>query len=512
MNTTTAISLRRRLWLCLEITRQRRLSARRNPSFRQNQTAKVIFAIGAVLSILYLIFIAVLLALAVGSDSSTSAPGVLCGVIPVFIACDMFMRFMLQNPPAMLVRPYLLLPIPRRICVDAFVGASVLSTGNLVTQALVTPYVLMAVVFSSGVIPALLLILFFWMLSVLCNQLVAIIRVIIDRNFYWILLPVAIGAFLLYPLFIGPEAGINSLMDTYSTIGFMLGDSNPLPVLVLTALLVGAVLLNRELQFREVLSEVVRTDKKPSSTAKWSAVFLGRNSLTGIYRQLIANTYMRCKNPRKSLITTLGLILVFVLISALTTIYDSSGSDYFWCLYNYLLIAIVLSNSITGFEGNYFDFLAVHRENVLMLLKAKYQLCCLMQLLPFLLMLIPVVAGKWPLFMVVALGIFTCGPVYCLSFQMAVYNKQTMPLNASIAGGRQQNSYLNIIISLATFGIPYALNALLQAIAGDSVAYSIELVLGLLFIVTHDLWLRNIYHRMAARRYTLLQGFRSSKM
>lgn len=114
--------------------------------------------------------------------------------------------------------------------------------------------------------------------------------------------------------------------------------------------------------------------------------------------------------------------------------------------------------------------------------------------------------------MVVALGIFTCGPVYCLSFQMAVYNKQTMPLNASIAGGRQQNSYLNIIISLATFGIPYALNALLQAIAGDSVAYSIELVLGLLFIVTHNLWLRNIYHRMAARRYTLLQGFRSSKM
>ena len=160
---TPASTLRRRLWLCLEITRHRRLSARRNPSFRQNQAAKVFFALGAAVSILYLVFLSVILAITVGQGMPYSAAGVICGFSPYILVADILFRLMLQNPPALLVKPYLLLPIPRRACIDAFVGASGLSGGNLVTQALVTPYVIMTVVFTAGVLPALMLIVFFWL-------------------------------------------------------------------------------------------------------------------------------------------------------------------------------------------------------------------------------------------------------------------------------------------------------------------------------------------------------------
>jgi len=509
---TPASTLRRRLWLCLEITRHRRLSARRNPSFRQNQAAKVFFALGAAVSILYLVFLSVLLAITVGQGMPYSAAGVICGFIPYILVADILFRLMLQNPPALLVKPYLLLPIPRRACIDAFVGASVLSGGNLVTQALVTPYVIMTVVFTAGVLPALMLIVFFWLLSVLGNQLFAIFRITFNGHFLWVLLPLALAAMVFAPAFVGQHASFEQLYDFYSTIGDSMAAGNPLPLLALLGILIGAIAANREIQFRAIVSELSHHHRQQSTVTRRSTGFLGSNSMTGCYRQLIANTYIRCKNPRKSLVTSIILVLVFSLLSAYTTVYDESGSANFWCLYNYLLFAIILSSTITAYEGNYFDFLAVHRENILTMLKAKYQLFCLLQLLPFLVMLIPVIAGKWSLFMVVTCCIFTCGPVYCLSFQMAVYNKQTMPLNATIAGGRQQNSYLNIVISIATFGLPFALNALLVAVCSEQLAYDIELCLGLFFILTHNLWLRNVYHRMAKRRYILLEGFRDSKM
>ena len=42
-------------------------------------------------------------------------------------------------------------------------------------------------------------------------------------------------------------------------------------------------------------------------------------------------------------------------------------------------------------------------------------------------------------------------------------------------------------------------------------AYTIMLVIGLAFIFTHQLWMRNIYNRMMRRKYILLEGFRSSR-
>ena len=53
--------------------------------------------------------------------------------------------------------------------------------------------------------------------------------------------------------------------------------------------------------------------------------------------------------------------------------------------------------------------------------------------------------------------------------------------------------------------------SLLQAFLPDNVAYSIMMAIGLAFIFTHKLWLRNIYNRMMKRKYILLEGFRSSR-
>ena len=46
---------------------------------------------------------------------------------------------------------------------------------------------------------------------------------------------------------------------------------------------------------------------------------------------------------------------------------------------------------------------------------------------------------------------------------------------------------------------------------GFEKTYIFMCLLGLAFILTHPLWIRNIYKRMMERRYENLEGFHSSR-
>ena len=80
------------------------------------------------------------------------------------------------------------------------------------------------------------------------------------------------------------------------------------------------------------------------------------------------------------------------------------------------------------------------------LLKAKYYFYSSMLVLPMLLMLPTVFTGKHSLLALLSMMCFTAGPVYCLFMQMAVYNRQTMPLNTKfISKGNMENNYFQVV-------------------------------------------------------------------
>ena len=164
------------------------------------------------------------------------------------------------------------------------------------------------------------------------------------------------------------------------------------------------------------------------------------------------------------------------------------------------------------YEGNYIDCLMVRKEHIVTLLQAKYYFYSAMLLLPFLLMLPTVFTGKCTLLMLVAYGVFTAGAEYFLFFQMAIYNKQTMPLNTKFIGkGSMENNYMQVVVQLFIFVLPVFYVMMLQALFPDVVAYTVTLLTGLAFILTHKLWIRNVYRRMMLRRYENMEGLRSSR-
>lgn len=165
--------------------------------------------------------------------------------------------------------------------------------------------------------------------------------------------------------------------------------------------------------------------------------------------------------------------------------------------------------SIMCHEGNYIDGLMSRRESIYQLLRAKYYFNSLMLIIPPIFFIPLMVVGKLSIWMNLGYLFFTVGVLYPIMFQMAVYNKDTLPLNQKLTG--KQGNATQQVISLAILFLPLAIERLAVLLLGDIWGYVILISLGGIGVATHKIWLRNIYQRFMARRYANMEGFRASR-
>lgn len=74
-----------------------------------------------------------------------------------------------------------------------------------------------------------------------------------------------------------------------------------------------------------------------------------------------------------------------------------------------------------------------------------------------------------------------------------------------------KTNYIQIVLVAIVFIVPNILVNILQSVFSENVAYLTMLFIGLCFIATHRLWLRNVYNRLMKRKYANLEGFISSR-
>ena len=239
--------------------------------------------------------------------------------------------------------------------------------------------------------------------------------------------------------------------------------------------------------------------------------FLERFGQTGEYLKLELKSIMRNKAMRSRVMMSLGLIVVLTLLIAYTDVYDGRMMLNFWCFYCFALYGMTTLVKIMCPEGNYMDLLMTNRENILSLMQAKYYFHVAILLLPLLLMTPAIIAGKFPLLMLVAYMLVCSGLLYFMLFQLAVYNKQTLPLNEKITGKNSVENGMQLIIELVAMLLPMGLVLLLIIFCEEDTAYWVLIGIGLVFTLTHPLWLRNIYQRMMKRKYENLEGFHATR-
>lgn len=483
-----------------------KLGERRNPMFEANQYGKLFGYI--MIGILAIEFIAIgtfLGWLAAKED----IPEMMLFIMPFFMIFDFGGRFATQQTPLMLVKPYLLTPISKYSAIECFLVSQILDWGNLVWMTVYLPYAF--IVWCGGLSgwATIGLLIMLHLIVVINSQWYLLVRTLVNQSIFWWALPAVVYGSLILPFFVLPDKLLDKVADAIGDFMEQWAFSW-LSFAVLVVVFMVLFLINRRMQMRLVYTEISKQEKtKLKHVSEFSA--LNRFGQIGEYLKLEIKSTMRNKAIRSRFIQGVCFITFFSLVIAFTSVYNSSFERNFWCLYAFIFFGSVNLTKVMCPEGNFIDLLMVHEENILTLLRAKYYYYCAVLILPLLFTLIPVFTGKFTLIMVLAYLFTATGPVYFLLFQMAVYNKTTLPLNDKLTGKNQMENKWQTIVSMAAMFAPIVEVFLLQAIFSEVTAYWLLFLIGLAFTFTEHYWLRNIYHRMMRRRYQNLEGFHTTR-
>ena len=237
---------------------------------------------------------------------------------------------------------------------------------------------------------------------------------------------------------------------------------------------------------------------------------LNRYGTMGEYLKMEIKLRMRNRQPRIQFFVGIGLILFFSIMLYFTDVYDTGFMKSFICLYDYIILGATTLITIMCYEGNYIDGLMSRRDSLYDLLRAKFYFNSAMLLIPFLLILPLIISGKMTIWMNLGYMLFTAGVLYPCIFQMAVYNKNTLALNAKLSAAKQGSTMQNII-SIVILFLPIAFEKVSVLLLGPVWGYIPLILLGLVGIATHRYWLRNIYQRFMRQRHENMEGFRASR-
>jgi len=325
----------------------------------------------------------------------------------------------------------------------------------------------------------------------------------------WWALPIAFYGSLIGPFFFLPDEMMDHVMDSISdNFGDYAFSWWTFALFVFLFIVLFAI--NRYTQMRFIYHEISKHEKtKLKHVSEFKA--LNRFGQIGEYLKLEIKSTMRNKAIRSRFIQGLCFITFFSLAIAFGDIYQGNFARNFFCLYAFIFFGATNLVKVMCPEGNYIDLLMVHEENILTLLRAKYYYYCGILLLPVVLQLPPVIMGQFSILMILAYLLTATGPVYCMLFQLAVFNKDTLPLNEKITGKNQMENKWQAILSMVAMFAPVAMVLIFQTIFNETVAFLILIVIGLAFTVTNPYWMRNIYQRMMLRRYQNLEGFHTTR-
>ena len=477
------------------------LSYKRSPAFDQNRWAKVLMYFGGAFFALYLIIYGT----AIGAAADGEA-GTIISLMVVILPIDFLLRFIFQSTPAMMVKPYILLPISRYTAIECFLLSSHISGYNFLWLAMFVPYTIIVIAGGAFWGASLMVLLSSLLCIILNSQIYLFFRTLVNRNVLWILPGIALYALPYLPFAFDSKGKLfKKMLDTVQEHG---ADWWMLPAILL--LLAVLFFVNRHFQFKYVYEEISK--KKEKELKKVSDFkFFNRFGIVGEYLKLELKANIRNKVMRSRTIMSLALVVAFSLLVAYTPVYDNPMMTNFWCLYCFAIYSVTSLIKIMGQEGNYIDLLMMHRENIIALLKAKFWFYSLVLIIPFVIMLPAVFAGKFSLLMLFAYMLLTAGFLHFIIFQLAVYNKQTIPLQLKMTAKGNFENGMQIVIEMTALIGPILITGLGYLLVGLTYTYIFMCVVGLAFILAHPLWIRNIYNRMMQRRYENLEGFHSTR-
>ena len=490
------------------IKQNQKLAEKRNPAFDTNRFAKFLIYFMIVYWAALFLFFGVMLPVMFEELVPNMEPYHIMnqGFIYVMLA-DFLMRFMAQPSVSQEIKPYLLMPVKRKKLISMLLLKSGLDSYNFMWFFVYVPFAFLTVIRFYGFGGMSLYLIGIWLIFVFNNYWYLLCKLLLGEKTLWLLLPTAVFGALGAAEFLLDGLPISRFtMDLGE--GFIEG--NPLSFLFMLACIGVLFFINLKLQQRMIYNEISKKeDTKIKHISEYK--FLDKYGEVGEYLRLEIKLITRNKTVKTQFRMGLIVMLGFSFALAFTDVYDGSYMTSFICLYNYAVLPIMTLGQVMSFEGNYIDGLMSRKESIFNLLRAKYYLTTLIILVPFLIMMFPIAKGKITLLAAIAYLIFVAGFVFFMLLQLAVYNTRTLPLNSNLMKSNKSSNWIQGLVTGCAFMLPLLIDKLLSALLQEEVAHIILILIGLGFIATHNLWIKNIYKRFMKHRYKNMEEFRASR-
>ncbi|MBR5613005.1 MAG: hypothetical protein IKW43_07700 [Bacteroidaceae bacterium] len=489
------------------IKQNQKLAEKRNPAFETNRFAKFLMYFMIIYWVALFLFFGVMLPFMFEDIVPNMEPYHIMnqGILYV-MAADFLMRFMAQPSVSQEIKPYLLMPIKRKKLIGTLLLKSGLDKFNFFWFFVYVPFAFLTIIRFYGFGGMFLYLLGMWLIFVFNNYWYLICKLLLGEKTLWLLLPVCVFGALGAAEFLIDGLPISRFTMNLGE-GFIEG--NPWSFLFVIACIGVMFFINLKLQQRMIYNEISKKeDTKIKRVSEYK--FFDRYGEVGEYMRLEIKLITRNKTVKTQFRMGLIVMFAFSFLLAFTDVYDGSMSR-FICLYNYAVLPIMTLGQVMSPEGNYIDGLMSRKESIFNLLRAKYYLTTIIILVPFLIMMFPIAKGKITLLMGISYLVFVVGFVFFLLLQLAVYNTRTLPLNANLMKGNKGGNWIQSVVMSLCFFIPLMFDSILLAIFSQEVANIIFIVIGGGFILTHNLWIKNIYKRFMKRRYKNMEEFRATR-
>ena len=490
------------------IKQNQKLAEKRNPAFETNRFAKFLMYFMIVYWVALFLFFGVMLPFMFEDIVPNMEPYHIMnqGILYVMVA-DFLIRFMAQPSVSQEIKPYLLMPVKRRKLISILLLKSGLDKYNFIWFFVYVPFAFLTIIRFYGFGGMFLYLIGMWLIFVFNNYWYLLCKLLLGEKTIWLLLPVCVfGALGACEFLIDGLPISRFTMDLGE--GFIEG--NPLSFLFVIACIGALFYINMKLQLRMIYNEISKKeDTKIKRVSEYK--FLDKYGEVGEYLRLEIKLITRNKTVKTQFRMGIIVMLAFSIVLAFTDVYDGTNMKSFICLYNYAVLPIMTLGQVMSFEGNYIDGLMSRKESIFNLLRAKYYLTSLIIVVPFIVMMLPISEGKITLLSAIAYLIFVMGFVFFMLLQLAVYNTRSLPLNANLMKGNKSGNWIQGLVTSFAFFLPFMIDSILTALFPKEVGNIILIIIGLGFIATHNLWIKNIYKRFMKRRYKNMEEFRASR-
>jgi len=432
-------------------------------------------------------------------------------IILYVLAVDFVIKFFFKSNHSMQIAPYLSLPVKRNTLFNFLLQKEFTSFWNLYLLFLIVPFSFKAITPFFSFIPAVLYILFFYLLCVANSLIVSFANNLTKRSAWFYLL---IAAFVFLP-FVFLVTGKLDFGHYTQKAGEWLLNNNPVVWVGLAGLIVAFWVVNQA-QMRSELYRELQGEKAGKISSFSGLSFLGRFGEIGEFIQMEIRMIFRCKRLKNQTLLA-GCVIFFIyalmLYSNTGFSQNAQNGSFILLLYTMItvgLLGITMGQLIFSTESSFFDGMMTRNLSIRNMLKSKYLLYSSFALLITLLLLIPAFQGKISPMLVLANFFYVIGPIFFMSFQNAVYNKVYFDLYDRGMMNWQGQSGNRVVLTLITMFLPVILVLIIIGFFGKETAYWFMIIVGILFALTSQQWLKWTYNRFLKRKYKNMEGFRSN--